>query len=145
MDTEVMKNLLDTIKMAIASNHRQDDVVLPVFHPEKMHNGAESWCKSIEDLGAEFNWSSLQMVAKAGKALRGSALSWFETWEPESRDWETFKQDLKDLFPIKKNLTEKLTKAVLYNSESADTYAEYAREKILLLKKTRVPFTETAN
>lgn len=137
-----MKNLLESIKAAITSNRRQDDVALPLFRPEKMHNGAESWCKSIEDLGGEFNWSSLQMVAKAGKALRGSASTWFETWEPEHRDWETFRQDLIDLFPSKKNLTEKLTKAILYNSESAETYAEYAREKILLLKKTRVAFTE---
>lgn len=142
MDAELVKTLLESIKMAISTNRRQDDMALPAFDPEKMHNGAESWCKNIEDLGAELNWSSLQMVAKAGKALRGSAFSWFESWEPEHRDWETFRQDLVALFPTKKNLTEKLTKAVLYNSESAETYAEYAREKILLLKKTKVSFTE---
>ncbi|KAH9641258.1 hypothetical protein HF086_016431 [Spodoptera exigua] len=142
MDAELVKTLLESIKMAISTNRRQDDISLPSFDPEKMHNGADSWCKNIEDLGAEFNWTSLQMVAKAGKALRGTAFSWFESWEPEHRDWETFRQDLVALFPTKKNLTEKLTKAVLYNSESAETYAEYAREKILLLKKTKVSFTE---
>ncbi|CAB3252905.1 unnamed protein product [Arctia plantaginis] len=129
MDGELVKNLLESIQKTLSANRRHDDVVLPVFHPEKMHNGAESWCKNIEDLGGEFEWSSLQMVAKAGKALRGSAFTWFETWEPEHRD-----RDLVDLFPSMKNLTETLTKAVLYNSESAETYAEYARDKILLFK-----------
>ncbi|XP_022831187.1 uncharacterized protein LOC111359779 isoform X2 [Spodoptera litura] len=65
MDAELVKTLLESIKMAISTNRRQDDMALPSFDPEKMHNGAESWCKNIEDLGAEFNWSSLQMVAKA--------------------------------------------------------------------------------
>lgn len=142
MDPEVMKTMLESIATAISSNRRANDIALPVFHPEKSNNGAEAWCKSVEDLAVEFHWSGLQMVALAGKALRGSASIWFDSWEPPQRDWETFKDNISALFPAKRNLSEKLTKAVLYSSDSAETYTEYAREKILLLRQTNVSFTE---
>lgn len=141
--SQLLENMVKAIRDAITANQRHDDVALPLFDPDKNDNGAETWCRSIEKLGAEFKWSSIQQAAKAGKALRGSALAWFEVWEPETeRSWEALRKDLVDLYPEKKNLSEKLTKAVLYNSDSADTYCEFAREKVRLLRSTKVAFTQ---
>lgn len=105
--------------------------------------GAETWCSNIESLAGEFGWSSIATFAKAGKALKGSALLWFETWDPAAgRSWENLRIELTALYPEKKNLANKLQKAVLYTSESADSYCEYAREKIRLLRNTKIVFTE---
>lgn len=143
MDTTALEGLLKVICDAVATNRRQDDVVLPIFDPATSDGGAETWCENIAALGKEFGWSSIAIVAKAGKALKGSALVWFETWEPQSgRSWENFRTEIIDLYPAKKNLSEKLYKAVSYSSDFADSYCEYAREKIRLLKNTKVAFTE---
>lgn len=52
------------------------------------------------------------------------------------------RKDIIDLYPEKKNLTERMSKAILYTSEDTDTYCEYAREKVRLLRCTKVAFTE---
>lgn len=144
MDPETLGGLLKAIRDAVTPKSPQDDIALPLFDPEKSDNGAETWCRNIETLGKEFQWSSIQQAAKAGKSLRGSALAWFETWEPElGRTWENLKKDLTDLYPAKKNLSEKLSKAILYSSDSAESYCEYAREKLRLLRSTKVSFTES--
>lgn len=141
--SQLLEGLVKAIQDAITSNRRSDDIALPIFDPEKNDNGAEGWCRSIEKLGAEFKWTSIHQAAKASKALRGSALLWFEAWEPDTeRSWEAFRKDIIDLYPAKKNLTEKMSKAILYTSETADTYCEYAREKVRLLRSTKVAFTE---
>jgi hypothetical protein len=143
MDTNLLNSFLTAIRDAITSNRRQDDVALPTFDPSTSDNGAEPWCSNVETLGKELGWNGVVMVAKAGKALKGSALLWFDTWDPEGgRTWENFCSELMDLYPPKKNLAEKLSKAVAYNSDSADSYCEYAREKIRLLRNTKINFTE---
>jgi hypothetical protein len=142
--TPILDSLVKAIRDAVATNQRHDDVALPLYNPEKNDNGADAWCRSIEKLGSELKWSSIQQAAKAGKALRGSALLWFETWEPETeRSWEALRKDICDLYPEKKNISERLSKAVMFTSDSADTYCEYAREKIRLLRSTKVAFTES--
>lgn len=144
MDPEVLSGLLQAIQSAVSSSHqRDDDVALPIFDPERHDDGAATWCESIEKLSKEFNWSSLKTAAKAGKALKGSALSWFESWEPtDGRSWENFSIDIKDAYPEKRNLAEKLRKAVLYTSDSAESYSEYAREKIRLFRSTKIVLTD---
>lgn len=144
MDPTVLEGLLKAIRDAVSGHRRsENDVALPVFDPATNDNGAESWCHNIEELAREFGWSSIATVARAGKALKGSAVIWFESWEPsQGRTWENFRSDLTDLYPEKRNLSEKLTKAVVYNSDSADTYCEYAREKVRLLRNTKISFTE---
>lgn len=89
--------------------------------------------KAIRDAVSTMKWSSIKKAAKAGKALNESALKWFESWAPsEGRSWEKLRADIIDAYPEKKNLSENLSKAVLYTSDSADSYGEYAREKMLL-------------
>ncbi|CAB3254265.1 unnamed protein product [Arctia plantaginis] len=132
MDSEVISELLKAIRDAVSTTHQKDDdIALPLFDPDKNDCGAKNWCCSIETLASELKWSSIKTAAKAGKALKGSALTWFESWEPsEGRSWEKFHADIIDAFPERKNLSEKLSKAVLYNSDSADSNGEYAREKL---------------
>ena len=92
MDSAVVEGLLKAIRDAVAVKNRGDDVVLPPFDPEKNDNGAESWCGAIDSIAADLGWSSITTVAKAGKALKGSALLWYETWDPDDgRSWENFK------------------------------------------------------
>lgn len=142
MDRDILAGFLTSIRDAVTSNQRNDDVALPIFNPEKNDNGAEGWCCSIQKLSEDLRWSSIQTAAKAGKALRGSALRWFEAWEPETgRSWENFRADIVSVYPQKKNLTEKLTKAMNYASDCSDSYAEYAREKLRLLQNTKIDFT----
>lgn len=142
-ETEI-SSLLKAIHQAVSTPHQKDDdIALPLFDPEKNDCGAASWCESIKKLAEEFNWSTLKTAAKAGRSLRGSALTWFETWDPsEGRSWENLRTDISNAYPEKKNLSETLRKAVLYNSDSADSYSEYARHKIRLLRNTKIAFTE---
>ncbi|KAH0820498.1 hypothetical protein GEV33_002293 [Tenebrio molitor] len=106
------------------SKHNGDDVALPIFDPSKADLGAAVWCGEIEQLGHELGWSGRETVARAGKVLKGTAVAWFENWEPTQRDWETFKADIVDIFPPKRNLAEKLKAAVLLSSETFDTYCQ---------------------
>ncbi|KAF9424318.1 hypothetical protein HW555_000457, partial [Spodoptera exigua] len=62
---QLLEGLVKAIQDAITSNRRYDDIALPVFDPEKNENGAEGWCRSIEKLGAEFKWTSIQQAATA--------------------------------------------------------------------------------
>lgn len=143
MDPAVLESLLKAIRDGIAGNRGEDDVMLPPFDPEKNDNGAESWCNNIDTVAKDRGWSGITTVSKAGKALKGSALLWFETWDPDNgRTWENFKTCIKDLYPEKRNLSEKLSKAVLYTSDVAETYCEYAREKLRLLRNTKITFSE---
>lgn len=144
MDAEAITTLLSAIRDAVSSRgQKDDDVALPVFDPDRNDCGAATWCNSVEALSKELQWSSLKTAAKAGKALKGSSLTWFETWEPtDGRSWENLKRDITDVYPEKKNLSEKLSRAVSYTSDSAESYGEYAREKLRLFRNTKVAFTE---
>lgn len=144
MDAETISSLLTAIRDAVAKpTTNDDDIALPVFDPDKNDCGAISWCNSVDALAKDLKWSSIRTAAKAGKALRGSATTWFESWEPsEGRSWENFKTDILDAYPEKKNLAEKLTKAVLYTSDSCESYSEYFREKLRLLRNTKISFTD---
>ncbi|CAG5050435.1 unnamed protein product [Parnassius apollo] len=84
MNVELVKGLLETIQNVMVSNMRHDDSAVSIFDLDKNNDGAAAWCESFDKLGDELKWSSFEKVAKAGKALRGSALSWFDTWEPET-------------------------------------------------------------
>lgn len=76
MDPALLEGLVNAIRDAVTGRrHAADDnVALLVFDPSTNDNGAESWCRSIEELSKEFGWSSIATLARAGKALKGSAL-----------------------------------------------------------------------
>ena len=84
MDLPVLQELRKAMKDTLFSTHRRDDdIVLPVSDTTASDLDAESWCNNFGTLSKEFGWSSIATVAKAGKALKGSALLWFETCDPE--------------------------------------------------------------
>ncbi|CAG5046550.1 unnamed protein product [Parnassius apollo] len=72
MDVQLVKGLLETIQNAMVSNKRYDNLAVLIFDPDKSNDGAAAWCNK---LGEELKWSSFEKDAKAGKALRSSALS----------------------------------------------------------------------
>ncbi|CAG5046532.1 unnamed protein product [Parnassius apollo] len=121
MDVELVKGLLETIQNAMVSNKRYVNLAVPIFDPDKSNDGAAAWCETFNKLADELKWSSFEKTAKAGKALRGSALSWFDTWE-NLRQVIHGKNSKKILsvYPQRKNLSEKLLSAVLYTSNSTD-------------------------
>lgn len=145
MDAEAFTSLLTAIRDAVSKPHsNDDDIALPVFDPDKNDCGAASWCDSVEVLAKDLKWSSIRTAAKAGKALKGSAISWFESWEPsDGRSWDNFRRDIIDAYPERKNLSEKLTKAVLCTSDTFESYSEYVREKVRLFRNTKIAFTES--
>lgn len=144
MDGDAITSLLSAIRDVVSKPSSNDeDIALPVFDPEKNDCGAASWCDSIEPLAKDLKWSSIKTAARAGKALKGSALSWFESWAPtEGRTWEKFRSDIIDAYPEKKNLSERLARAVLFTSDASESYSEYVREKLRLLRNTKISFTE---
>lgn len=106
MDLPALQELLKAIKDAVSGTRRRDDdVALPTFDPTTSDLGAEAWCNNIGTLAKEFGWTGIATVAKAGKALKGSALLWFETWDPtEGRSWENLRSVLTALYPEKKRI-----------------------------------------
>lgn len=116
---------------------------MPRFDPDICDDGPQAWCNEIQALGRDFGWPDKVLVAVAGRALRGSAANWFQSWLPNTgRSWTKFQTDLLYLYPPKRNLSEKLTQAVLYASNPATSYDDYAREKLRLLMNTKVVFSE---
>lgn len=94
MNNDVVAGFLAAIRDAVQYIQRNDDVALPIFDPEKNDDGAVGWRDSIQKLGEDLRWSSILTASEAGKALRGSALRWFEAWEPElGRSWENFRRN----------------------------------------------------
>lgn len=96
MDAAAVADFLKAIRDAVtAAPPKDDDDSLPLFDPDRNDCGAASWCDSIEALSKELKWSSIKTAAKAGKALKGSALLWFESWAPSGgRSWKNFRNDL---------------------------------------------------
>ncbi|CAG5032601.1 unnamed protein product [Parnassius apollo] len=65
MHVELVKGLLETVRNAMVSYKRHDDVAVPIIDPDKSNYEAAAWCESFDKLGEEFKWSSFEKVAKA--------------------------------------------------------------------------------
>ncbi|KAL1487797.1 hypothetical protein ABEB36_015552 [Hypothenemus hampei] len=117
-------------------------IAIPIFDPRNSDYGAQPWCMEIEKLGTTFSWSSYEQLTRAITGLTGEAREWYSEWKPEDKNWDTFKNEIINLYPAKKNLSERLRKASLYTSEGATSYSEYARKKITLLKALQFNLTE---
>ncbi|XP_076392498.1 uncharacterized protein LOC100874698 isoform X2 [Megachile rotundata] len=112
--------------------------VIPEFSGSDIGEDANSWCKVVEEITKAC--STQVRLNLATHALRGPAKSWYHDWKGQPRTWEKFSKDLCSVFVTRKNLHERLSRAVAYNSDSAKTYAEYARTKLFYLEQTRVAF-----
>lgn len=88
MDPVTLESLLKVIRNAMARGHRNNDVSVPPFYPDRSENSAEGWCTSVDSIVSDLVWNSVTTVTKAGKALMGSALASNKTWDPdEGRSW----------------------------------------------------------
>jgi hypothetical protein len=119
---------------------------LPKFHAltrskktTEQSKGAKKW---IDKLAETFQWTGCELLARATSGLTGEAKTCFLSWQPEAKSWENLKTELCNLYPPKKNLSERFRKAGLYTSENATSYCEYARQKILLLRALNFNLSE---
>lgn len=129
--TNVLKGMQEQSNRALAPS---TEISIPVYDPKRDDRGAAFWCCEIEKLGATLQWKQYEMMMRATSGLKGEAQEWYSAWHPNEKNWVDFKAEITDLFPPKKNLSERLRAASLYSSRNADSYCEYARKKISLLK-----------
>ncbi|XP_076660006.1 uncharacterized protein LOC143363281 [Halictus rubicundus] len=112
--------------------------VVPEFNGSGWGEDANAWCELVEEITKHH--SGQRRLCLATHAMRGSAMKWYQEWKGQPRTWDKFKEDLCNVFVSEKKLHEKLLRAVTYTSDSAVTYAEYARTKLSHLEQTRINF-----
>jgi hypothetical protein len=141
--TQVLADTLQAIRQSAGrSSLPTTTVEIPRFDPLQEDNGAVKWCEEVDKLAETFQWTGCELLARATSGLTGEAKTWFLSWQPEAKSWENLKTELCNLYPPKKNLSERFRKAGLYTSENATSYCEYARQKILLLRALNFNLSE---
>lgn len=109
-------------------------IIIPPFDPIQDDQGAAKWCEEVDKLRNTFNWSDHECLVRAATGLTGDAKDWYSAWKPEEKNWTNFRTELAELYPAKRNLSEKLKRASLFTSVNCTGYCEYARKKISLIK-----------
>lgn len=140
---ELAKILTDSFK-ALRDNSNKSDVstvLIPVFDPSSEDGGASKWIDEVEELGETFNWTEYELLVRGSSGLVGEAKEWYAKWKPGTKSWQNFKTDICELYPAKRNLSEKFRRASLYTSKDANTYCEYARHKIVLINSLNFRLT----
>ncbi|CAH1991717.1 unnamed protein product [Acanthoscelides obtectus] len=110
---------------------------IPAFDPSKSDAGAMGWCNDMETLATTFKWTDFEQLCRAAGALEGDAKDWYDNWHPSNKVWASFRAELCQLYPAKRNLSERLRKASMYRSDQATGYCEYARKKNIFVKLSR--------
>jgi hypothetical protein len=141
--TQVLADTLQAIRQSAGrSSLPTTTAEIPRFDPLQEDNGAVKRCEEVDKLAETFQWTGCELLARATSGLTGEAKTWFLSWQPEAKSWENLKTELCNLYPPKKNLSERFRKAGLYTSENATSYCEYARQKILLLRALNFNLSE---
>ncbi|XP_026675096.1 uncharacterized protein LOC108631976, partial [Ceratina calcarata] len=83
---------------------------------------------------------AVQRLSLATHALTGPAKKWYKDWEGNPRTWTKFREDLGFVFVSEDRLCERLTRAVSYTSDSANSYSEYACNKLKHYGQTQIDF-----
>ncbi|CAH2014249.1 unnamed protein product [Acanthoscelides obtectus] len=81
---------------------------IPAFDPSKSDAGAMGWC---DDMETTFKWTDFEQLCRAAGALEGDAKDWYGNWHPSNKVWASFRAELCQLYPAKRNLSERLRKA----------------------------------
>lgn len=140
---KILVESVQALKELPSKNAVTTTVNLPEFDPKRNDDGAFKWCLEIENLGLMFGWTDYELVIRGASALVGDAKEWFSAWKPDEKTWENFRAELSSMYPAKKNLSEKFRKASLYTSDQADSYCEYARKKISLIKSLNFTLSDS--
>lgn len=147
---EMMKQFVDTATVTVSQPRLslnpslQDFQHIPLQFCDPSEDDLDDWLAQAELIKDRFEWNDWDAVVRLSHFLTGPGLKFYKTWKPNEgkRTWENFKFSLKELFPHKRNNGELLKLAVLYNSDQASSYVEYAREKAYKLRKVRISWPE---
>ncbi|XP_076660184.1 uncharacterized protein LOC143363497 [Halictus rubicundus] len=112
---------------------------IPTFSGEELGESADTWCDMVEEITKDL--TSTQRLCSATHALTGSAKEWYRTWRGNPRTWTIFRQDLCSIYTTEDRLGQLLRRAVLYTSDDAASYSEYARTKLKYFTQTKISFT----
>lgn len=104
---------------ALKSQRSTEQIDLPYFHPEE--NESRKWVNQVEQIKIELGWSDVQILARVGRFLSNDAKRWFDRWNPENRNWVTFRKDFLESFPTRRNLGRLLEEASNFNSSYVNT------------------------
>lgn len=111
---------------------------VPEFGGVDLGEDANRWCNLIETITVKL--SHVQRLSLATHALKGPARKWYQGWEGNPRTWAKFREDLCSVFVSEDRLCERLTRAMNYTSDSANSYSEYARNKLKYYEQTQIAF-----
>ncbi|XP_046142813.1 uncharacterized protein LOC123988077 [Osmia bicornis bicornis] len=111
---------------------------IPSFSGDELGESADSWCDTVENITKDLTTS--QRLCCATHSLAGSAKEWYRTWKGNPRNWTTFREDLCSVYAADDRIGQLLRRAVLYTSDDATSYAEYARTKLKYLQQTKISF-----
>lgn len=111
---------------------------VPDFSGTDLGDDAKQWCAVVEKITEKLPVS--QRLSLATHALTGAAKKWYKGWGGNPRTWTTFREDLCSVFVSEDRLSERLSRAVNYKSDSATSYTEYARKKLKFYGQTQITF-----
>ncbi|CAH1989926.1 unnamed protein product [Acanthoscelides obtectus] len=106
---------------------------IQAFDPSKSDAGAMGWCDDMETLATTFKWTDFEQLCRAAGALEGDAKDWYDNWHPSNKVWASLRAELCQLYPAKRNLSERLRKASMYRSDQATGYWHKGNEKAVEL------------
>lgn len=121
---------------------RRAALCLRCFDPEE--DVAEDWLLEVEAARKRYCWDEWETVRRSASCLVGKAKIFFDSWRPKGADrgWSALKLALAESFPRRRKSGSLLVEAATYGSVSADTYADYAGQKLLKLRKICLPWPE---
>ncbi|XP_076237485.1 uncharacterized protein LOC143181127 [Calliopsis andreniformis] len=134
----VMSNAVPSASTAMVDKTCVDAV--PGFSGVDIGEDANKWCDIVETITEKL--SASQRLSLATHALVGPAKNWYQSWDGTPRTWVKFREDLCSVFVTEDRLCERLSRAVAYTSDSAESYSEYARNKLKFYGQTRVEFKQ---
>nr|CAI5843871.1 unnamed protein product [Callosobruchus analis] len=140
-DGDSSQSLIAELVKALQSQRSAEQVDLPYFRPET--NESTKWAGQVETIKHEVGWSDVQTLARIGQFLLNGAKTWFERWNPDNRDWDSFCIDFTEAFPPKRNLGRLLKEAAKFTSSFMNTYESYVHEKSARLKNLRAHWSES--
>lgn len=111
---------------------------IPSFDPNEINQTSDGWCRKIDELRQDNNWTDQQTRNFALPKLRGLAEVWYKGSESLDHTWEEWKAKIQSSFRERKefdDLIKDMTKRVKKPNES---YTTYFHEKMVLLKACKI-------
>lgn len=94
----------------------------------------DAWFSEVDRAKSTNRWTDTECLSRIGNCLKGDAATWLNEWVSNDRSWTNFKKDFKPLCVKKIDVASILYEVMSTNSDSYQTYAEYARKSLLRLR-----------